>query len=48
MLKTALSQSSERIYRLVTWLRGFEESGHIGIDAVSLKTRFHLRDLGVI
>lgn len=48
MLKTALSQSSERIYQVITWLRGFEESGHIGIDAVSFKTRFNLRDLGII
>lgn len=48
MLKAALDQTSAHVYRLITWLRGFEESGHIGIDAVSLRTRTNLKDLGII
>lgn len=39
---------STRVTQLITQLRGFEESGVIGIDCISLNTRDSLKDYGVL
>jgi hypothetical protein len=39
---------SNRVAQIITHLRGFEESGMIGIDCVSLNTRDSLKEYGVL
>lgn len=46
---TRISQHvSRQINQLITRLRGYEESGVIGIDCISLHTRDALREYGVL
>jgi hypothetical protein len=48
MVQKILQQFSMRVGNLVTWLRGYEETGEIPIDSVAYETRISLREAGVM
>lgn len=48
MINTVLHQVSTHVSRLVTWLRGFEETGEIPIDSVSFEVRSGLTLAGIL
>lgn len=48
MVQKILQQVSFRVGQLITWLRGYEETGEIPIDSVALQTRRDLEQVGVI
>lgn len=47
-MKTKINAISHQVQELVAWIRGFEESGLISIDCISLNTRDRLRSEGLI
>lgn len=48
MITHLTQQISLQVNELITWLKGFEESGYVAIDSVSLVTRDSLREYGVL
>ncbi len=48
MISKVSQYVSRQVSRIITQLRGFEETGLIGIDCVSLSTRDALREFGVL
>lgn len=47
-LKLALGHFTKRVYEVLQWLHGFQETGHIALDTVSLQTREQMQEVGVI
>ncbi|MGE3278882.1 MAG: hypothetical protein AB7J40_03750 [Candidatus Altimarinota bacterium] len=48
MVQKILHQVSTRISQVVTWLRGYEETGEIPIDCIAFDTRSNLKEAGVL
>lgn len=48
MITSVTEFVSSRVQALISQVRGFEESGHIGIDCISLNTREQLQEYGVL
>ncbi len=47
-LKLALGHFTQRVYKVLQWLQGFQETGHIALDTVSLQTREQMQDMGIL
>lgn len=41
-------QVAQKIQKLITFLRGYEESGVIGIDSISIETRSLLKEHNIL
>jgi|CXWL01.1.fsa_nt_gi hypothetical protein len=48
MITDLLLNFPQRIHAVLKRMQTFEETGHLGIDNVSLKTRGNLKELGVL
>lgn len=48
MVTQLRSQFGSRFHQLLTWLKGYQESGNIAVDSVAFHTRDQLKDLGAL
>jgi hypothetical protein len=48
MVQKILQNVSSRVGQLITWLRGYEETGEIPIDSVAFETRNSLKQVGIM
>ena len=48
MVTQLRSHFGRQLNQLLTWLKGYEESGNIAVDSVAFLTRDRLKDIGAL
>lgn len=48
MVQKILHQVSARVGQIITWLKGYEETGEIPIDCIAFHTRSNLKEAGIL